>query len=259
MRETEQRKTQSFLQEVIEKVSEADTQIQTMVRICKPLATESLDEVSAENLQATVEQAQVAEKDASTAWAQARKALAAKQKEAKTPSLVSELSKLQTRLNNINQDLTKYKRAAQNGERMTKAKTVLLEEEEKITQAEKEVAKVETLATPIGDERPSDETIAQIDSAVSVAQTSLSTAVKSIDVHMSNAIPSLKAALSKLISRAKKSQEKVDAVKESTRVQRERVSCDKFLQLALAKTEEVEKALDKVNEAELPFLKGIEV
>ena len=48
-------------------------------------------------------------------------------------------------------------------------------------------------------------------------------------------------------------------IKDLTRAQRERVGSDAFSKEATKKAEEVEEALEEVNNAELPFLKGIEV
>mmetsp|Transcript_35079 Transcript_35079/g.100743 ORF Transcript_35079/g.100743 Transcript_35079/m.100743 type:complete len:1846 (+) Transcript_35079:263-5800(+) len=258
-KETSSRKTSSLLQEVVEAVAEAETQVQTLSEVAKLFTSENLNEVSTESLKSTCEQTVVAEKDASTACMDARKVLSSKQKDAKDASLISELSKLQHRLNTTQHELTKLKKTASTGERLIKAKQVLLEEEEKIKSAELEVAKVETLATPVGDSKPTDATIQKIDAAVDAAQGALTSVMHSIDAHIPNAMPALKASLSKLLARAKKSQDKVDNVKNLTRSQRERVSSETYMKQAIKKTEEVETSLEKVSEAELPFLKGIEV
>jgi len=258
-RETSSRKTQSLLQEVVEKVAEAETQVQTLGEVAKLFSTENLSEVSTESLKSTCEQTVIAEKDASNACMEARKVLGLKQKDAKDASLISELSKLQGRLNSTQHELTKLKKTASTGERLIKAKQVLQEEDDKVKQAEMDVAKVESLATPIGDEKLTDGTIQKIDTAVGVAQSALTSVMLSIDTHLPSAMPALKASLSKLLARAKKSQEKVDNVKNLTRGARERVSSEAYLKQATKKTEEVEAALEKVSESELPFLKGIEV
>ena len=54
-------------------------------------------------------------------------------------------------------------------------------------------------------------------------------------------------------------QKTLDAAKAKTKDQRERVLSDGYVKEALEKCDAIEKALEQVNEAELPFLKGIEV
>jgi len=259
-KDTMVRKTGAQLHDVVQSVAEAEEQVQTLADVGKVFSSDNLSEVSTEMLKAACEQTLVAEKDASAACAQARKVLVAKQKDAKESSLVAELSQLQNKLTATQRELAAIKKAVASGERLIKSKQVLLDEEEKIKQAELEVAKVETFSTPLGDEKPSDESIKQIDAAVGVAQEALTAVMKSIDLHITSAsaMPAFKAPLSKLLARAKKSQEKVDKVKALTREQRERVSCEEFQREASSKAAEVDAALEKVNDAELPFLKGIE-
>jgi len=258
-KENAQRKTRALLEELVEKVSEAEVQVQALSEVTKLFSSESLDEVSTDNLKSASEQAAVAARDANNAYQEARKVLNTKQKEAKDPPLVSELSKLQARLRKTYLEMQNLKKEISNGERLLKSKHILLEEEPKIKEAELEVSKVETLATPLGDEHPTDEVIKQIDMAVNNAQGLLATAAKSIEGHMADAMPILKVALSKLIGRAKKAQDKIEAVKAVTKEQRERVTGDSYVKEAQQKTAEVDGALVKVSTAELPFLKGIEV
>ncbi|CAE8620017.1 unnamed protein product, partial [Polarella glacialis] len=258
-RETLQRKTKALLHEVSELVAEAESQVQTMSEVVKLLCAETLDEVSTESLRSALEQSAVAGKDATTACSTAQALLRLKQKDAKDAPLVAELTKLNSRLTAAQRDLQKNRQSAQNGERAIKGKEVLLQEEAKTKEAEAAVEKMETLATPLGDEKPNDEAIAQIDVAVKEAQAALSKSATSLDSQMAGASPPLKGSLSKLVVRAKKAQEKIDSVKASTRVQREKVSAEAFALEAEKKVEAVEAALLKVNEAELPFLKGIEV
>lgn len=257
-KETSSRKTNVFLQDLIEKITEAEAQVQMLAEVAKLFSSETLDEASTESLKATSEQSAIAERDASSACADARKLLSTKQRDAKDAAMVGELSKLQARLNASMTEMKKHQKASQDGERLIKSKEVYTTEEDKIKGVEEEVLKAETLATPLGDERLSDEKIKQIDAAVNSAQLQLTKAVRSVDSQLSGSVAQMKAALSKLIIRAKKAQEKLDSVKATTKEQRERVASDSYVKEATKKTDMVDQALAKVDKAEGPFLKGVE-
>merc|ERR1712151_319146 len=78
------------------------------------------------------------------------------------------------------------------------------------------------------------------------------------DSNLPGALPSVKAGLDKLMERTKAAQEKLAAVEKKTKDQRERAQAAQFVKTAKEKTDAVDVALEKVDEAELPFLKGIE-
>ena len=107
-KETVQRKTTALLQEVVEKVAEAGGQVQAFGEVTKRISSDNPNEESTESLKSTCEQAAVADKNASAAYQEARKALSLKQNRAKVSSLVAELSKLQARLNNLHYELTNH-------------------------------------------------------------------------------------------------------------------------------------------------------
>jgi len=71
-------------------------------------------------------------------------------------------------------------------------------------------------------------------------------------------MPVVKAALQKLVDRSKSAQEKLNKVLVATKDQRERVLAEAYVKEGTKKTDEVEEALERVNKAELPFLKGLE-
>ena len=82
-KETVQRKTTALLQEVVEKVAEAGGQVQAFGEVTKRISSDNPNEESTESLKSTCEQAAVADKNASAAYQEARKALSSKQNHAK--------------------------------------------------------------------------------------------------------------------------------------------------------------------------------
>jgi hypothetical protein len=173
--------------------------------------------------------------------------------------MVAELTKLQSRLNAATTDHKKYQKVTSEGQRASKSKQVLEEEEKKMKAVDDEVTKAENLATPIGDERLSVEKVEDILTAVGVAQVTLTKTLRSIQSSMTGATPQLKSALTKLASRAEAAQKQLDSMKSTSKEHRERAVAESHVKESTTKSEAVEEMLVKLDEAELPFLKGVEV
>merc|ERR550532_3737747 len=91
------------------------------------------------------------------------------------------------------------------------------------------------------------------------SQKNLKTSTRVVEANITGSPDSLKASLQKLVERCKAAQANITEVLALTKDQRERVMSEAFVKQGKEKTDEVDQALEKVNEAELPFLKGIEV
>jgi len=257
--ETLERKMGALLADLMEAITGAEAKSQVMVKASQVFLSETLEEVSTEELQEAVEKSAVAEKEATSACLEARKLIAAKQKESKGGELAVAIAKLQGRINQAQSEVAKGKKASESGTKLIKGKTVLLEEEERIKQAEADVERVEKTASGCAEgEELSDEAIQEMGSAVVSSQKSLKASVSCIQAHLPGAVPAVKAGLQKLVERSKKAQEKLNSVLAATKDQRERVLSEAYVKEGLKKVEEVETALEKVNKAELPFLKGLE-
>ena len=76
---------------------------------------------------------------------------------------------------------------------------------------------------------------------------------------MSSNVPALKAAFSKVAERNKKVQERLEKVLGGKKGLRERALGEAYVREGKKKASEVDGLVEKVNDAELPFLKGIEV
>ena len=113
-----------------------------------------------------------AERAAALLCAEAKKIIAGKQRagQAKdTPSYTAELAKLQSRLNNSQTELMKQRKIALAGEKSWKNKKIVDEKEKDLREVDAEIMRVEILTTPLGDERPSDDSIREMDAAVKSA------------------------------------------------------------------------------------------
>ena len=246
---------EAIMAEAAEAVTAVEKKLESLQQAVKVFSGDDIVEVSATTLKEASEAAKAAEKELETAAKEASKVLAANKRDSKGPELVA-ITKLQGRLNKANTEAAKHRKLAMSSERLIKGKEVLTEETEKVDALEKEVAKVEKLAKPaVGRVSPA---IKDIDDTVSTAMATLKKSTRTLEHQLSLAPPGLKAALQKLLASCKELQTKLDAVKAATQEQRETVLSEFYVELATSKTHEVEKALQKVNEAELPFLKGIE-
>lgn len=228
-KETARRRAGVLLRETSDKVIEAEEQVHTLVEVAHVFAPENLAaaaqkllEGTTDTLQTECARATVAAEDAIAACTSARASLCKKQHEvavasAKDPSLVAELSRIQVRLNIAHGQLMKYRKAATTGDRLIKSKEIQAAEEEKVERAESEVAKAESMATPLGeiafgDKGISADAVAKIDLVVESAKKLVSDATKSIDDQLPGAIAPLRATLSKLLYRGKKAQDRLDSV-----------------------------------------------
>mmetsp|Transcript_141276 Transcript_141276/g.439060 ORF Transcript_141276/g.439060 Transcript_141276/m.439060 type:complete len:1297 (+) Transcript_141276:2158-6048(+) len=221
-----------------------------------------LEEIGVAKLKEAAEQTLEAEKLAALACAEARKMLQAKQKDSQvkeSPGYAAELVKLQGRLTAVQQELGKQRKVAVQGEKLWRSTQILSEKEEQMKHVEAEVDRAELLTTPLGDERPSNESIMEMDKVVTGVQATLTEIVESLDSAQQSATGMLKVQLVKLLARAKKCQATIDQMKATTREQRERVQCLTIVQEAKAKLDLVDAAFMKVAEAEVPYLKGIEI
>merc|ERR1711920_350706 len=90
------------------------------------------------------------------------------------------------------------------------------------------------------------------------ADTVLRSSKTKIEAQLQGALPVIKAALDKLTERIKTSQEKLTKVKSATKDQREQAQANLYIEKAKEQAAQMDAAMEKIDEAELPFLKGIE-
>lgn len=253
-KETSDRKTAAIMAEVVDAIKLAEKKVALFSEASKPLCVESLADVVVEAVSSAAETVKTAALEATTALSEARKVLQGKQKEAKGEA-VSTLGKLTTRLNQAQADLAKHQKAAINGDKLIKGKQTVADESEKMKQAEGQVEKVEVLVGP----DLSDEAAAQLGDTIVLAEKALKDSAQTIEAHIAGAVAPVKAALTELKERNKKSAEHLAKILGQTKDLRERVLGEAYVREGNKKTQAVEAALEKVSEAELPFLKGIEI
>merc|ERR1711920_181687 len=90
------------------------------------------------------------------------------------------------------------------------------------------------------------------------AQAALKSSKSKIESQLPGALPVIKAALDKLSDRIKVTQEKLTKVMSTTKDQREQATANHYVEKAKEQATQMDAAMEKIDEAELPFLKGIE-
>eukprot|EP00927_Polykrikos_kofoidii_P022008 TRINITY_DN20667_c0_g1_i1.p1 TRINITY_DN20667_c0_g1~~TRINITY_DN20667_c0_g1_i1.p1 ORF type:complete len:2068 (-),score=493.97 TRINITY_DN20667_c0_g1_i1:213-6416(-) len=259
-KETAERKMAALLSEVHDGISEAEAKVDALKEAALILSSEDMDAVSAESVKEASEKSTVAEKEAAVALSAARKLNSSKQRDVKGPEASAQFSKLSARLSAAQAELVKQRRAIANGDKLLTGKELLKEEGARLSKAEESIQRAETLSSPAADQdSPADDALKEMSDVVSSATSDLKAIAKAIDAHMPGALPVVKVALEKILEKCKDGQKKIDAMRAASKKQLERVMCETYTMDARSLTQEVETTLEKVNEAELPFLKGIEV
>mmetsp|Transcript_19919 Transcript_19919/g.49710 ORF Transcript_19919/g.49710 Transcript_19919/m.49710 type:complete len:1953 (-) Transcript_19919:135-5993(-) len=266
-KETTERKMAALMAEVVDAVCACEKKVEVLVKVAEVLTSDDLEAVSSSELKEAIEKAGAAEQEASASMSEVRKIFAAKQREAKGPDFTAALAKVKARMDTCQQDLSKMRKAAGSGERLIKGKEVLSEEEEKVKQVEENVTSAEKKLKPGEEEaalgieaaQPTDAEIEEMSIAFTSGQKTLKASQRVLEANTSGAPASLKAPLQKLIDRCKTGLSKISEFMAMTKDQRELVMSRAYVREAKAKADEVDKGVERVNQAELPFLKGIEV
>eukprot|EP00927_Polykrikos_kofoidii_P031606 TRINITY_DN27151_c0_g1_i1.p1 TRINITY_DN27151_c0_g1~~TRINITY_DN27151_c0_g1_i1.p1 ORF type:complete len:2139 (+),score=568.46 TRINITY_DN27151_c0_g1_i1:1-6417(+) len=257
-KEIGERKLASLLAEAVEGVAAAEKKVDQFEDVAKLFQSDTFEESSTQELKDALERSGEAEKEAALACNEARRVILAKQKEApKTTDAGASLAKIQVRLNQAQERLGKQRLSMASGDKLIKVKVVIEQEEEKLATAESEVDGMEDASVaPAG---MSDVAVRTMDETMNGVQKVLKSMQATVQPFLATAPAKSKEALQNLLQKRIGIQEKIDQVKVATKEQRERVLSEFYLKEAERKTDDVEASIEKMNDAELPFLKGIEV
>mmetsp|Transcript_42395 Transcript_42395/g.79518 ORF Transcript_42395/g.79518 Transcript_42395/m.79518 type:complete len:1897 (-) Transcript_42395:76-5766(-) len=260
------RKRTHLLQEVEEKVTAAEAEVQRMSEATSLIASiGTAVETAPESLKDTMEQANSAERSAEAAIIAARKALLQKTAELKQMAISgsgsgSELGKFQTRVNSMQQEVAKLRNATKDAEERMLVKQMLAEVVMRLEAVEVEVEKVVASALPAKPKEPvSPEEVERALASATAAQTKLTATSKLIDVKLKNASGFHKEELQGLKGRIADAEKKLSGVMKNASAQKEKLQSKEILEHAAQMVEKAEAQLEKGQTAELPFLKGIEV
>jgi len=263
---TGDRKRAFLLQEVEAKVSNAETEVKKMADAVQALdALGGAGETISEAYKETVEHANLAERSAQSGIVVARKQLLQKTAELKKLAIAgtgsgTELGKLQTRVNNMQGEITRLRQSVKEAEEKVRVKQMLAEVALRLQAAEAEAERVSASIDAGGsDDQPASEVIEKMQRATSSAQTKLSATAKLVDVKLRSAHGFLKVELTGMRERLMDSEKKLDEAAKIARESRERLEATDLIAQSSDQVEKAEAVTQAAAEAELPFLKGVEV
>jgi len=263
---TGDRKRAFLLQEVEAKVSSAEAEVKKMAEAVQALdALGGAGETIAEAYKETVEHANLAERSAQAGIVVARKQLLQKTAELKKLAIAgtgsgTELGKLQTRVNNMQGEITRFRRSVKEAEEKVRVKQMLSEVSMRLQSAEAEAEKVAAnIDAGAGDDQPTSDVIEKMERATSSAQTKLSATAKLVDIKLKSAHGFLKEELTGMRERLALAEKKLEEAAKIARESRERLEAADLISQSSDHVEKAESVTQTAAEAELPFLKGVEV
>eukprot|EP00435_Cladocopium_sp_Y103_P071382 s548_g37.t1 len=258
------RKRTHLLEEVEVKVLAAEEEVKKMTDVANILpGLGKAGEILTEQLGETLEQANQAERAAQASVVTARKFLLQKTADLKKLAMAgasggsgSELGRLQTRVNGMQQDCAV-------GERQ-RVKQQLAEVVEKLQMVETEVEKVVANAIldsrkVVTDKELSTEQLQSIEKANGSVKVKVEQLGKLIDIKLKSASGFMQEELTALRLRLSKAEKKLDKTIQAAQEQRERILATELVAQSLELVEISETELRKAAQAELPFLKGFEI
>lgn len=255
------RKRVHLLQEIEAKVGAAEAEVTKMTEAAASLGSAgTAGDALSDSLKEAVEQANLCELAAQAAIVVARKNLVtatAELKKLAIPGAGGDLGKLQTRVNNMQQEITKLRAATQNAEERVRVKQLLSEVSARLLAAEADVDRVASVAAGMAQDS-SPEQVDRTDRTASTAMAKLAATAKLVDVKLKSAQGFMRDELQGIRGRLAAAETKLTKVLAASKEQKERMEAAEISAQAADMVEATSAAVHKTSEAELPFLKGLE-
>eukprot|EP00928_Gymnodinium_smaydae_P007365 TRINITY_DN12654_c0_g1_i1.p1 TRINITY_DN12654_c0_g1~~TRINITY_DN12654_c0_g1_i1.p1 ORF type:complete len:1473 (-),score=475.17 TRINITY_DN12654_c0_g1_i1:145-3909(-) len=258
------------LHEATQRVSEVERAATATAAAAAPLLSDAaLESADLGDLDAAVKATLEAEKAAGLAFANAKKALASKQRApggaaggssdaAAVAGCAEELDRLSARLSAAQLELHRLRKQALQGEKAVRGRRLLQDQEQAMVQLEKDVEKTEILTTPLGDERVTEQGAAEMVEAVDRCNQQLAAALKALEARAVSVLENLKDPVAKLMERAKRAQERINDMREVTRETQERALFEAMLSGGRERLARVQEALKRSTAAEAKCLGDFE-
>ncbi|CAK0880676.1 unnamed protein product, partial [Prorocentrum cordatum] len=244
----------------LEGVVRAEREVAAVVEASGALCRDDLETVAPEALRAAGAAALAAEAPAKAACAAARQALEACQKNPRnreSPAFQSQLGHLRARLEGAERELRGLAAAAREAEASQRR---LLDHRASLDRLEAAVAEAELQALPLGDESEAEQGgEAGRAGAVVAAARALASWWRTCDELAESPHGALQLAAGRLRQRGREVQARLDGAKELVRGELERAEAQLLREEGRERLEAAEGALARAEEAEGPFLIGLEL
>jgi hypothetical protein len=250
-KDTMDRKAAQVVEEVSEHVDACEKQLKRLTELAGVLVKDGVEDVATETVKDAIPPAKEAEKEMGTKLQEAKKFLETKQRSTKGAGNFGPLSQRLTATQNKFNELRK---SVMTGDKLLKCKEVFEESKGKLVDADKQVKNIESMGSNTG----SDAEVGKLQAAIKETMDALSALQKALQAQVAGAPPNMKGPLTKQVAEQKALLAKVDAVKTSTRGQRETWLSKENLKGGQEKVASIEAAIKEQDQAEGPFLKGID-
>lgn len=259
------RKTKMQLREAVTAIVASEAEVEKLVQASRALDEDKLETLGAAAFSDVCKTVLTFEQACSSACNLASRELAIARrssKAAESPSFLTQLSRLENRLAEAQ---TKLHCRLQSARDITRNASLLQAQRQELERLEQVVSDTELQVVPLGDESLSEE--AEVATAIALWQTQSALAcwrasAKALELHphkaMQLAIRRLQARFEGLEARVTEAKASAPASPEG-RATRQRALVEAFIRDGRAQLLEVEKLLDKADEAEGPFIKGLEL
>eukprot|EP00927_Polykrikos_kofoidii_P021184 TRINITY_DN20135_c0_g1_i1.p1 TRINITY_DN20135_c0_g1~~TRINITY_DN20135_c0_g1_i1.p1 ORF type:complete len:1927 (+),score=457.77 TRINITY_DN20135_c0_g1_i1:93-5873(+) len=250
-KDTSERKAAAVMAEVSDQLTCAIAKLDSFVKATEIFDASDIETIPIQEVKDAIAPSQEAEKAAVSSLTEVKVAL---DKKARTTT-AGDFAKLNQRLLSSNTKLAEMRKLVAGADKLIKLKEVYTEQDARVEDAEKHV----TVVQELGGDNLSDEALEKLQAATEIAQKSFHSVLQAIQPHMPGAPASMKPPLSRLVARIAELRAKVDVVKAATHEQREAWVCRLCVAACKEKLASVVAALAKTEDAEIPFLKGVEV
>eukprot|EP00930_Biecheleria_cincta_P047417 TRINITY_DN32870_c0_g1_i1.p1 TRINITY_DN32870_c0_g1~~TRINITY_DN32870_c0_g1_i1.p1 ORF type:complete len:2068 (-),score=548.13 TRINITY_DN32870_c0_g1_i1:205-6408(-) len=258
----------SHTRECEELVSGIEESLSALVDMGEPLATDATA-ADADMMNMACSEVESAAKDIDDRIADAKKELQQKQQtvrekksglpEAGWQSFMGGIGKLQSRLGDVQRKLGPFRKFRQDFKARVEAKRSLAGLTDKLSEAELEAEKADMMTLQPEGTQMSEEDVEGVEKVLRATSEAQSSVSRDIDKKSLTARGPMQEELAKLKSRASALRSKTDAIRSTMAKQRAGVRLQRSLLDAADRVKRAEDCLTECGEAELPFLKGIEV
>eukprot|EP00811_Abedinium_folium_P036277 NODE_8_length_4602_cov_14.880894.p1 GENE.NODE_8_length_4602_cov_14.880894~~NODE_8_length_4602_cov_14.880894.p1 ORF type:complete len:1434 (-),score=594.45 NODE_8_length_4602_cov_14.880894:300-3986(-) len=159
----------------------------------------------------------------------------------------------------MQQEIVRLRGVTKDAEERVRVKQLLVEIAVRLQAAELDVDKVASAAVPLAEDQPSAEAVERMQRATNSANNKLTTTIKLVEVKLKSAQGFLKEELQGMRGRLAQAEKKLNDVSLAAKMHKERLEAADLVALTAEQVEKAEAEMMRTEEAELPFLKGIEV
>eukprot|EP00929_Paragymnodinium_shiwhaense_P077109 TRINITY_DN3968_c0_g2_i1.p1 TRINITY_DN3968_c0_g2~~TRINITY_DN3968_c0_g2_i1.p1 ORF type:complete len:2044 (-),score=893.51 TRINITY_DN3968_c0_g2_i1:341-6472(-) len=259
-KETVDRKTTAVLAEVYEALAVAEQKTEDVAKATGLFASaDEMASASISELEKALETAKAGEKEASTAHTEVSTMVAQKSKQLRGGDVQASLAKLNTRVKTSSDALKKQKALIGSGAKLISSKALLESCTTSLKELDALVESMEANVTLAETGELNEEGAKKLDEQIKGASKSCRDLLAKLAPAISSAPPAIKESLGAAKEKVNKAQTKIEKGRTQSKVHLEKVLAKSFQKQGVALVEALEAAVEATSEAELPFLKGLEV